>query len=448
MVRKSKKKKQRTVTSGAARGASALGVSATASQRTALGSDEMRAGMEQFLEEVHRRANLGPKQAKGFLLERILAAKFNTNAGNLGDTRRAHVRGDNHPVIDIEITKGRKVVDEVQVKDGKNLAKRFDDPRYEDVTKSTTKDNADPQRGIQDGLSHGDVRASVTQSELQRATKGPKAYAGFQEFKQVGGEAAVAGGAGAVSGAILGGATSAVRNFWAWGQGEKDGKEAVKEVANDTIRSSARGGAAAAGSSVVRHVGHKAGVEVLKKANIAAAVASGLMDVSATVWSLAKGEISAEEAAIRLGDTGCGALSGIYGGAAAGAIFGPVGAAAGSVVGYLLSACVYQSCVATFQKARLAEEEAERVVALCAEAVRRMDEQRRQFERDAGAWLDVRQSTFDRHFKEIDTALAGGDPRKSTKSLSRFALSFGKKLRHAEFEDFRRFMDSKEPLVL
>lgn len=447
MARKSSEKNPRT-DSTVSHGASAFAVSAAASRSAALGSDEMRASLGPFLDEVRRRANMKyPEQSAGFLFEHIERAKFNTNSANLGDTTRAHVRGDNHPSVDIEIKRGKIVVGRFQLKTGKDAVTDF--KRYPDeIGKVTTKGDAEPERGIRDEVTHGRVRSGGTsQAELRFARKHPKLFAGLQEVKQIGHEAAVAGGKGAVAGAIMGGATSLVRKGWAWQKGDMDGKEAAKEVGKDTARSSVHGGATAAGSALVRHVGSKMGVSALKKANVAAAVASGLKDVSETVWAWAKGNISTEEAFIRLGDTGCGTLSGIYGGAAAGAIFGPVGAAAGSVVGYLLSACVYQSCVAAFQKAHLAEEEAERVVSLCAEAVRRMDDQRRQFERDASAWLKVREDTFDRHFDRIDVAL-GRKPEKLAKSLSHFAFFFGKKLRHVDFREFQRFMDSDEPAVL
>lgn len=454
MARKSHEKKgQESVASGAGRAASVVGVDALASRRAAAGSDQMREGMERFLEEVHRRAKMvdagGAAQAEGYFFEHTLAAKFNTDAANKGLDLNKHgldARGDNDPVVDLISRDGKY---RAQVKKGAYAKKELQDPKYSGVRKVTTKGGADPQRGIEDEVAYGGARASATEGELQFARQNSMAYAAFQELKQVGREAAVAGAAGAASGAVLGGGISAIRNVWAWGQGAQSGQEVAGQIAKDAISSSARAGASAAGSAVVRHVGHKAGIAALKKSNIAAAVASGVLDVTATVWSWAKGDISAEDAAIRLGDTGCGALSGTFGGAAAGAVFGPVGAAVGSAVGYLLSACVYQACVATFQQARLAEEEAERVVALCAEAIRRMDEQRRQFERDFAERLEARQNAFDRHFKRIDAILlGGGDSRKLEKSLSRFARSFGKKLRHLDIEDFKEFMDSKETAVL
>ncbi len=451
MARKSREEKQVTSgAGGAGRAASALG--ALAARKEAAGSDELWAGMQSLLEEYHRRAKMKPEQAKGFIFEHIVAAKLNTDAANKGLPQRARVLGDNHPSVDMEVGVGRSVWAKVQAKVG---SKRYvqhglSKKKHDGMHKVTTGGSADAKRGITDKLEvRGASSGVTTRTEVDFATSFPKTYAGMQKIKQVvGREAAVAAVQGAGAGAIMGFATSAPEHFLAWVKEEKGGKEAVKEIAKDTARSSVHGGAAAAGSAAVRGVGHKIGAKALTKPNVAAVVAWAVVDVGATVRSWVRGEISAEEAAIRLGDTGCGALSGLYVGATAGAIFGPVGAAVGSTVGYLLSACVYQSCVATFQKARLAEEEAERVVALCAEAVRRMDEQRRKFEHDAAAWLAARQDAFDSHFNRIDAALAGGDPEKAAKSLSRFARSFGKKLRHADFEDFQRFMDSKDPVVL
>ena len=452
MARKSREKGARTVTSGAGRAGSALGVDTLASSRAAAGSDASREAAERFLEEVHRRARMGPAQAKGYIFEVLEAGKYNTDAANKGLHLRAEPsHSPTDPVKDIVVkdAKGRPVK-EYQAKTGKYAQDPQTWDKYPpDVHKLTTKGGADPQQGIEDEIAHGGARSGgTTEGELQFASKHPKTYAGLQEIRQVAHEATVAGREGALAGAALGGGIAAVTQLWAWAQGKKDGTEAAKTVVEDTVGSAVRGGGAAAGGAVVRHVGAKAGMEALKKTNVATAVASGLIDVGGTVWSLVKGDITAEEAATRLGDTGCGALSGIYSGAAAGVVFGPAGAAIGSAVGYLLSACVYQACVETFRRARLAEEEAERAVALCAEAVMRMDEQRRQLQWHAAEHLEARQRAFDRHFRKFDAALTRGDLKKSAKSLNRFALLFGKKLRHVDFEDFQRSMDSKEPLVL
>ena len=451
MARKSPEKEARTVTSGAGRAGSALGVRTLASSRAAAGTDAMRAGMSGFLGENDLRQSMKPALKGGFLYERIEIAKFNVDAAKNGLALRAEASASRtDPLKDIEVKDAAgRTVGEFQLKAGKSAHKELRDPKYSRVRKVTTKGGADPRHGIEDEVaSRGARSGGTTERELRLATRHPRKYAVYQEMKQVGEETAVAGVGGALMGAALGGGIAAVTEFWAVAQGKKDNKEAAKAVVEGTVGSAARGGGAAAGGAIVRYVGAKAGMEALKKVNVATALASGLIDVGGTVWSLVKGDIAAEEAATRLGDTGCGALSGIYSGAAAGVVFGPAGAAVGSAVGYLLSACVYQACVETFQRTRLAEEQAVRAVALCAAAVKRMDEQRLQFQWYAAKHLEARQRAFDRHFRKFDAALARGDLKKSAKSLSSFALLFGKKLRHVDFEDFRRFMDSKEPLVL
>lgn len=451
MAGKSREREARTATSGAGRAGSALGVGTLASGRAAAGTDAMRAGMSGFLGENDLRQSMNPAQKRGFLFERIEVAKFNVDAAKKGLARRADASASRtDPLKDIEVKDAAgRTVDEFQLKAGKSAHKELRDPKYSRVRKVTTKGGADPRHGIEDQVASGGARSGgTTEAELRFATRHPKKYAVYQEMKQVGEEAVVAGLGGALAGAVLGGGTAAVTEFWAVAQGKKDSKEAVKAVVKGTVGSATRGGGAAAGSAILRNVGAKVGMEALKKVNVATALASGLVDVGDTIWSLVKGDITAEEAATRLGDTGCGALSGIYSGAAAGVVFGPVGAAVGSAVGYLLSACVYQACVETLQRARLAEEQAVRAVALCTAAVKRMDEQRRQFQLYAAEHLEARQRAFDRHFRKFDAALARGDLRKSAKSLNSFALLFGKKLKHVDFDDFQRFMDSKEPLVL
>lgn len=420
--------------------------------REAAASDETRRGMATFSTIAGTKKKLHFK--KGNLFEAIEAKKYNEDAARKGIELRAYMtaaeRRPKDPA-DIEIRNIRgDVIKKAQLKSGRKALHELRSKKYDGMHKQVLKGKSGDTPGIKDELDGGGASSGGTSSkELERATRNPRAYTIQQEIKQVSREAAVKGAQALAAGVIMGGALSAITNFVAYSREQKEGKRAIADVAKDSAKSGIRSGSSAGLGSFIRHIGSKLGSKALSKSNVATAVASGVVDSGVAVYKFAKGEITAEEAATRLGDTGCSTMSGIYLGAAGGAVFGPAGAIAGSVVGYMLAASVYQSCVAVLQEANLAEEEAERVVALCEEAARAMDEKRRQFETKLSNYLDVRQVSFDKHFKQIDDALFADDQRKVISGLSGLARSFGKKLRLAKFEDFQEFMvESNEPLRL
>ena len=136
-------------------------------------------------------------------------------------------------------------------------------------------------------------------------------------------------------------------------------------------------------------------------------------------------------------------------GAAAGAVFGPVGSVVGGIAGYVLTTQVYQSCIAVLNGARLAKEEADRAMALCRQAVREMDERRKQFEAALAAYLGKRQAIFDQSFADIDRALVTNQPDDAVQALGDLLTACGKRLQFENFRDFDRFMAASEkPLII
>ena len=423
--------------------------------REAAASDETRRGIELF--RIWGGWKKEPHLKKGHLFEAIVAKNFNEDAARKGIKSRAHVtaaEGRHRGPVDIEIRDRRgHVTKEAQLKshsDGRKAVRELGPKKYDGMHKQVLKGKSGDTPGIKEELDGGGASSGTTTSkELEHATRNPRIYAMQQEIKQVSREAAVTGAYAAAAGAIFGGAVSAVSNYITYLNGQKNGKQALADTAKQSVKSGIRSGSSAGLGSFIRHIGSKVGSRALSKSNVATAVASGVVDSGVAVYRFAKGEITAEEAATRLGDTGCSTLSGIYVGAAGGAVFGPAGAIVGSVVGYMLAASVYQSCVAVFQEAKLAEEEAKRVVALCEEAARAMDEKGRQFEARLATYLNDRRVSFDKHFKQIDDALFADDHKRAIRGLSGLARSFGRELRLAKFEDFQEFMvESNEPLRL
>ena len=368
--------------------------------------DELRLGLGLFLDEASKEVD--PGKLKGKLFEHILASKFNADAAQQSVDIRARVAdvrgrgtatdGRPNPSYDLELfhpSDGR-VVERYEAKAGSLEYEVWDlsRPKYDHVEKvvpldqvkgvrelsstqvsrpSDPRNYSDTASRVRGTVNREGVSAGVPSDELNEAALRPKSYANRIELRQVGREAAVATRDAAVAGALIGGAISSIRNLLSYRERNIGGKVAVANVAKDTVKAAARSASTGSLGVAIRNVASRAGVKALAKSNIATAVAAGLIETGVIVYAYAKGEITGKEAGERLGGTACGTISSLGVGAAAGSVFGPVGSIVGGIAGHVLSTQIYQSCIAVFEGARLSEEEAERVVALCDQAINVMD---------------------------------------------------------------------------
>lgn len=417
-------------------------------------TDAMTSRMKNFLRRAEQWRKLTPDKRKGYLYEDIEIAYRNADSAFIDGKPAARLTREGTEVADAVV--GEKLY---QFKTGKtarhtannikaHLRKHSGKRGMDKVTYGVPKDQAAEVReilGPRVKVEGG--RASMR--ELNEADVNPRRYAARREIGALAKEALAGGTQAAAIGGVIGGAMSAIRNLPAYFNDDIDGKRAAKNIAVDSIRSGAQGGATAVLVSAMRYRALKAPGSALAKLNTVTAVADLVVDAGATVLALARGKISSDEAAKRLGETTCSSMSGLYAGAAAGAILGPPGAVVGSIAGYMLASSVYQSCIAIFHEARLAEEEAERIVVLCREAARALDEQRELLEARLDACLDERRAVFDDCFRAMDAARANERPDDAIASLSLLVATCGRELQLATFEEFDEFMTkSDDPIVL
>ena len=400
-------------------GGSAVG--AAAAHTEAAASDALGVGLKQLLNTAKKRSGMNADQLKGFLFERIEVAKLNVDAARKGLTIRARLTADlpgggNDPIVDIEVIQNGEVVQQVQAKASENsawLSKVVSKPRYDKTTRLVPDDMADTvnkivpeEKSVTGQLEQsGAASGGTTTSELRYATKYPRLYAFKLEAIQIAHEATVTGVCATAAGAVLGAAVSAVRSTYDYAQEKIDRTRATKNVGVEMLESGARSGVAAVLGTLIRYSASRAGLQTLSKANVAAAVASGLLDAGVIVREYSKGDITAETVAERLGQTGCTTISGIYAGAAAGAVLGPVGAAVGSVAGFMLAAMVYQSCLDVFKEAGLSRDGSKRLAALGYEAVQVMELQRQALEVELVALSDEQRTDLDRYFTDVELIL-------------------------------------------
>lgn len=447
------------------------------SQQTAA-TDAFFQGMDLFRQAAERHHKVPHTISQGNLFEYIEAAKFNADAALKGSTLRAHVtaaEGAPTAAADLFIKNGDQVVREVQAKSSDHsawLTHSLADSKYNNMQKLVPKgqedrvrelaqaradtgtlkanEHLDTVKNVTDELSHDGVASGGTSYKESRfATDDPKIYAAANELKFVAKEAGSAGLKGGVTGFVVGGAISVVSNAFALSKGNVTWKEAGQAVMTDAGKSGLRSGATGALGAVVRTGASKAGFAALSKSNVATAIAAGMIDVGVTLYDLVQGDISGEEAMEKVGQTGVSTISSIYAGAAAGALFGPVGMIVGSAAAYLVASQLFQACWSLAEHAKLSDERASQLLVWAEEAAQVMEQQRLEFENRVEETLQVRRSEFTNLFVNIDVGMVTKDPSVTTRALTELVSMFGQKLQFASFEEFDRFMlESDEPLVL
>jgi len=438
-------------------------------------TDAIVQGMNLFGKAAEKLGAVNPKIAQGNLFEYIEAAKFNANA-KLNDSSLQVIvtaaEGNPHAATDLLIKDGDSIIREVQAKSMNrvgNLTDSLSHDKYKEMqklvpdgnglqvrelaqkrSKHSTDDYADTANNVTDKLKYGQVESEGTSyQENLWAAENPELYAAAIEAKYVASEALATGANAAMAGLVIGGAISGVKNTIAVLNQDLAVREAITNTAIDGGKSAVRSGITGAGGTVIRYGATKLGVKALSKSNIAVAVAAGVIDIGVSVYSFVKGEITAEELAERIGQTGTCTTYSLYTGAAAGAVLGPVGAVMGSMAGYLIAASIYQSATTIFKEARLAEVEAEYVIAMCDVACKTMKEQREEFQRLFKVVFQARCDEFEACLDAIDQGLAFENYDLTTRSLANFVSLFGKKIQLESFEEFDDFMmNSDQSLIL
>ncbi|MED4782163.1 hypothetical protein [Brevibacillus choshinensis] len=434
-------------------------------------------GMDSLRRMADNLKNVGGDQKQGNLFEIIEATKFNMDAASKGADIRAYVtalEGDPHAKADILIRSGDKVLDEVQAKSSNNaarLTRMVSDEKYRGMQKLVNAEKADRVRELAENransgsiysedyrdtlknvkgkLTHNEISSSGTSyDETIRATEDTAAYSSKLEWDQFKKEIGVTSAQAAAASAVIGGAMSLIKNGVAVSKGQVSLEQAAKNAMKDTGAAGMRGASTGAISAGIRTAAQKAGIDALAKSNVATSIAAGVVDMGVTVLRYAKGEITSEQAMEKIGQTGVSTTSSIYAGAAAGAVFGPVGAVVGSMAGYMIATGIYQSSLSILKEGKLAEVEAQRVMALCEAAILEMRRRREEFELAMKQKLQYNEREFNKCFHLIDSGLATDRFVDTVVALEGFAHMFGKELKLSKSSDFDQHMKQDKPLIL
>jgi hypothetical protein len=264
--------------------------------------------------------------------------------------------------------------------------------------------------------------------EVKFADKNPEKYASdlnFSIFKNELIQTTVSASAGS---ALMTGVFSYYNNYYAMADIVPP-EQRLSNVVKDTCVGAGQGAIIGATSSVIRYSLVESGSKLATKSNVATSVAYGLFNTGVVVYEFATGKITDEEAVIKLGKNGASTIASIYTGLVVGAMLGPVGAIVGALAGYLITTMVYQSCTEILENAKLAEQEAQRVIGLCEAATKRMNESREEFEKLFVERFDAYQKELDKCFEDIDNGISSQDFVTTSESLARIAGTLGKELK-------------------
>lgn len=308
------------------------------------------------------------------------------------------------------------------------------------------------------------IRAGVSRKEVENASTNVDQQQRDYQLKAFGKEVGVTAASAALGATVVGGASSAIRNGIRLAQGDVDAATAATEIAKDTAKGAGRAAGQGALSVTIRTGAEKAGIEILKSGKAAGVAAATMVDVGLVIYSLARDEISAEEAVESLGQTGCTAVASVYAGGATAAVFGKTGTITLTMMGIsaplsvpvLLAAtgagivmgAVYQSCLCILRSARLGVAEAHRVQALANAAAAELRNQRIEIECQINEVIGRRERALATIFHKLDSGLNDGDASAALLGVSDLANFLGTSLRYDTLEKFCEAMGSEELLVL
>ncbi len=267
-----------------------------------------------------------------------------------------------------------------------------------------------------------------------------------QQWENIYTEAYKAGKEGAINAASMTALMSTMNNIVDVIKGNRKPEDALKNIAEDTIKAGATGFALTGTLSVVGHSLSNSSSEFIKalvKANAPAKVVTAVMATGDILCNFAKGKISSAECIVQLGERGTAAVVASYAtvvGQAAIPI--PlVGAAVGALVGTAVSGVMYSSLLKAIEEEKKSAEEYQRVKIATENAITKMEIERRNFINVTNKLFANRSNTIQDGLDKITDACMRNNFDKLTIGLNQILSSFGRALEQSTFVEFDELMN-------
>ena len=223
-------------------------------------------------------------------------------------------------------------------------------------------------------------KSKVSRDEAIQARKNPEKFVA----ENVAGDCLNAGLQSMKYAAIVGGLVAVAQNTAALINGQKDLSDAALDVVDSTADSAFSGLFVGTSGTAVKSLMHTAKSELIRRLGTTSApvlIATGVMDVTKSFISFAKGEIDTLQLFEQLGEKGvCSVASGIGAsiGGGLGTLIGPAGTIVGGVIGgmasYTICSTIYNNAIGLINDARYTRERRTEIEKICDEAFRTMHE--------------------------------------------------------------------------
>ena len=254
-------------------------------------------------------------------------------------------------------------------------------------------------------------------------------------------------------GASISGGISLIRNIVAVAKGDKEPKEAAKDIVKDTGTGAVASYATAFAGTAVKGAMQNAGssyVRTISKTNVPAAIVTSTIDMGKSMKKYIKGEISGVECLSELGEKGTGHISAAMF-AAVGQVAIPipiVGAAVGSMIGYALSSTFYKELTESLKEAKVAKDRRIQIEAECAEAMAMIAEYRSQAEQIINSYFQSHIQIFSSALSGMDEAVELGDINQFISAATAIQTKLGYNPSFTNMEEFDQIMESDLPFKL
>lgn len=264
-------------------------------------------------------------------------------------------------------------------------------------------------------------------------------------------------------------AQKAVESIHAVLSDDKKALEAIKECAWETGKNSAeqylkeRGAALAVkainvmvkaaekniGNQAVRYATVK-GLKKLANKNVVVNIAATVIDLREAIRAYSNNEISEMQFLRKVGEPAAGAALSSAFTATIGTVAGPATTlVAGPMLGYIAAEMMFKAVFEAQEEARIAQERAQMIHAMVEESIKRMKEERENFERATAELFAHREAVIETCFKTVDAAFEENDFDELTKGLEILAKEFGREMKFKNMQEFDSFMnDDSQKLIL
>lgn len=296
-------------------------------------------------------------------------------------------------------------------------------------------------------------KSKLTYDEAMEARKNTEKFVA----KEVAGDCIKAGMESMKYAAIVGGVVAVAQNTVAVFNGEKNVGDAALDSINTTADSAFTGffvGTAGSALKSLMHVSKNELVRRLGTTTAPTAIVTGVIDISKSLISFARGEIDTLGLFEQLGEKGvCSIASGIGAGlgGSLGSLLGPagtvIGGIAGGMVSYAVCSAIYNSAVGIINDARYARDRRLQVEALCDEAIQKMRIYRCALEGYSRQRTNELRRCFNDFFNNVDKCAKAGSIEEVFREFNTLDKTFGFLTRFKDFEEFDSFMSDSTTIL-